>query len=64
LLSRIDITGVPNGIYVLAHRVNASMQLRELRYDNDAASVRVRLVWRAGYPTVRSLRRCPATAVC
>jgi hypothetical protein len=60
----IDITGVPNGIYMLTHRVNASMQLRELRYDNDAASVRVRLVWREGYPRVRILRRCPATAVC
>jgi Lysyl oxidase/WD40-like Beta Propeller Repeat len=60
----IDITGVPNGIYVLTHRVNASMQLRELRYDNDAASVRVRLSWRAGYPTIRLLRKCPATATC
>jgi hypothetical protein len=60
----INITGVPNGIYVLTHRVNASMQLRELRYDNDAASVRVRLTWRAGYPTVRVLRKCPATATC
>ncbi len=60
----IDITGVPNGNYVLTHRVNAAMQLRELRYDNDAASVRIRLNWRAGYPTVRVLRRCPATATC
>jgi Lysyl oxidase/WD40-like Beta Propeller Repeat len=60
----IDITGVPNGIYVLTHRVNASMRLRELRYDNDAASVRVRLAWRAGYARVRILRRCPATANC
>jgi hypothetical protein len=38
--------------------------LRELRYDNNAASVRVRLTSRAGYPTVRVLRRCPATATC
>jgi hypothetical protein len=60
----IDITGVPNGTYVLTHRVNASMQLRELRYDNNAASVRIRLTWRAGYPAVRVLRRCPATATC
>ncbi|HEX4679222.1 MAG TPA: lysyl oxidase family protein [Gaiellaceae bacterium] len=60
----IDITGVPNGIYVLTHRVNASMQLRELRYDNNAASVRVRFTWKAGYPSVRVLRRCPATATC
>lgn len=60
----IEITDVPNGIYVLTHRVNESMQLRELRYDNNAASVRVRLAWKAGYPTVRVLRRCPATATC
>jgi hypothetical protein len=60
----IEITDVPNGNYVLTHRVNESMQLRELRYDNNAASVRVRLTWRKGYPTVRVLRRCPATANC
>ena len=48
----------------LAYRVNESTQLRELRYDNNAASVRVRLTWRAGYPAVRVLRRCPATATC
>jgi hypothetical protein len=60
----IDITGVPTGTYVLEHRVNAAMQLHELRYDNDAASVRVRLTWRSGYPSVRVLRRCPATATC
>jgi hypothetical protein len=60
----IDITGVPAGIYVLTHRVNASMQLRELRYDNDAASVRIRLDRRKGYPSVRVLRTCPATATC
>jgi hypothetical protein len=52
---------VPAGIYVLTHRVNASI---ELRYDNDAASVRIRLRWRAGYPRVRVLRSCPATANC
>jgi hypothetical protein len=60
----VDITGVPTGTYVLMHRVNASMRLRELRYDNDAASVRIRLTWRSGYPSVRVLRRCPATATC
>jgi len=60
----VDITDVPTGVYVLTHRVNASMQLRELRYDNDAASVRVRIAWVRGYPTVRVLRRCPATPAC
>jgi hypothetical protein len=60
----VDITGVPTGTYVLMHRVNASMRLHELRYDNDAASVRMRLTWRGGYPRVRVLRSCPATANC
>jgi dipeptidyl aminopeptidase/acylaminoacyl peptidase len=60
----VDITGVPSGIYVLAHRVNAAMQLRELRYDNDAASVRIRITRTRDYPTVRVLRSCPATAIC
>jgi hypothetical protein len=60
----VDISGVPTGIYVLTHRVNASMQLRELRYDNDAASVRIRIAWVRGYPTVRVLRSCPATPTC
>ncbi len=41
-----------------------TMLLHELRYENDAASVRMRLTWRAGYPTVRVLRSCPATATC
>jgi hypothetical protein len=60
----VDISGVPTGVYVLTHRVNASMQLRELRYDNDAASVRIRIAWVRGYPTVRVLRSCPATPTC
>lgn len=60
----VDITGVPAGTYVLTHRTKASMRLRELRYDDDAASVRIRLTWRKGYPTVRVPRSCPATANC
>jgi hypothetical protein len=60
----IEITGVSSGIYVLTHRVNEAMRLRELRYDNDAASVRIRIKWEAGYPTVRVLRSCPATPTC
>jgi hypothetical protein len=34
------------------------MLLRELRYDNDAASLRIRLTWRAGRPEVTILRVC------
>jgi hypothetical protein len=60
----IDITGVPTGVYVLMHRVNASMRLRELRYSNDAASVRIRLTWHAGTPRVAVLRTCQSTATC
>lgn len=60
----IDITGAPAGLYVLSHRANASLALRELRYDNDAAAVRIRLAWRRGRPSVRVSRRCPATATC
>ena len=60
----VDITGVPAGIYDVMHRVNASMLLRELRYDNNTASVRIRLRWVAGRPSVKVLRSCPATATC
>jgi hypothetical protein len=60
----VDITGVPTGTYDLTHRVNASMQLRELRYENDAASVRLRLTWIAGTPHVRVLRTCQGTPTC
>jgi hypothetical protein len=60
----VDLTKVPAGVYDLTHRVNATMKLRERRYDNDAASARLRLTWRGGYPSVRVLRSCPATVNC
>jgi hypothetical protein len=60
----VDITGVPAGIYDLMHRVNASMQLHELRYENNAASVRIRLTWVGGTPQVHVLRTCQSTATC
>jgi hypothetical protein len=60
----VDVTGVPAGVYDLTHRVNAAMQLHELRYENDAASVRLRLTWRNGTPSVRVLRSCQASARC
>jgi hypothetical protein len=60
----VDITHVPAGIYDLVHRVNANLQLRELRYENDAASVRLRLSWIDGRPVVKLLRSCPASTVC
>jgi hypothetical protein len=60
----VNITHVPAGIYDLVHRTNPSMLLHELRYENDAASLRVRLTWRAGTPRVKVLRSCQATAAC
>ena len=59
-----DITGLPAGDYDLVHRVNADLALEELRYENDAASVRLRLAWRQGRPHVVVLRRCQGTAAC
>lgn len=54
----VDVTGVKAGVYDLVHRANESMRLHELRYDNDAASVRIRLRWTRGTPLVTVLRSC------
>jgi hypothetical protein len=60
----VEITHVPAGVYVLVHRTNPQMLLQELRYENDAASVRLRLTWRRGTPRVQVLRVCQSTATC
>ena len=60
----VDITGVPAGVYDVMHRVNASMLLRELRYDNNAASTRIRLAWVSGTPHVTVLRSCQGSPAC
>ena len=60
----VDLSHVPAGIYDLVHRTNPNLYLRELRYENDAASVRIRLSWRDGAPKVSVLRRCTASATC
>ena len=44
----LDVRGLPGGIYSLVHRVNADRRLRESRYDDDVASVRIRLIWTGG----------------
>jgi hypothetical protein len=58
------LTGVPSGRYLLVHRVNADRRLRELRYDNNAASLLIRVRWRQGRPWVRVLRACTASPRC
>jgi hypothetical protein len=63
----IELTAVPAGIYVLVHRANPSRRLRETRYSNNAASVRLRLTWPAGAdapPKVAVLRNCGASERC
>jgi hypothetical protein len=60
----VDLTGVPAGVYVLVHRVNPDRRLRERRYHNNAASVRLRLTRRNGVPQVRALRSCEGSERC
>ena len=63
----LDVTRVPAGIYVLVHRASPNLLIRELRYENNAASLRIRLSWpqgRSKEPAVRVLARCPATERC
>ncbi len=59
----LDLSGVPAGRYWLVHRVNSDFGLRERRYDNDAASLLVRITWPYGHgsaPRVQRLRSCLA----
>jgi WD40 repeat protein len=63
----VDVTAIPAGVYVLVHRANPTRRVREVRYSNDTASVRLRLSWpagRAALPHVTVLRRCPASEFC
>jgi lysyl oxidase/WD40 repeat protein len=63
----LDVTRVPPGVYELVHRANPRLLVRELRYENDAASLRIRLTWprgRAHQPAIRVLRVCAASEFC
>jgi hypothetical protein len=60
----LRLTGLAPGRYVLVHRVNGARRLRELRYDNNAASLLLRLSWSRGVPAVRVLRSCPNSDRC
>jgi hypothetical protein len=46
------------------NRVNLELKIRELRYENNAASVRIELRRSRGRPTVRVLRTCPDSDRC
>jgi dipeptidyl aminopeptidase/acylaminoacyl peptidase len=60
----LELRGVPAGIYVLVHRANPTLQLEELDYANNAASLRIRITWHGGIPRVKTLRRCEGSADC
>jgi hypothetical protein len=60
----LALTGLKAGRYVLVHRVNADRRLLETRYDNNAASMLLRLRWRHGVPDLRVLKSCPNGASC
>ena len=63
----LDVTNVPSGVYVLVHRTSPHMLLRELRYENNAASLRVhfsRPKGRGHRPSIRVLRTCPDSEWC
>jgi hypothetical protein len=60
----IDLTGVPQGVYVLVHRANPDRWLRERSYGNNTASVRLRLTRVGGVPQVRVVRSCEGAERC
>jgi hypothetical protein len=60
----LELAGVPPGIYVLVHRANPFNRIRERTLANNAASVRLRLRWRDGIPSVRVLRVCERSERC
>jgi hypothetical protein len=60
----LPLDGLPDGRYVLVHRVNSDRGLKELTYANNAASVLLDLRWEDGQPHLRVLARCPDTADC
>lgn len=60
----LELRGVPAGTYTLVHRANPTLQLEEIDYTNNAASVRIRLTWRGGAPGVQVLRTCEGSADC
>ena len=60
----LPLTGLPDGRYVLVHRVNVDRGLRELSYANNASSVLLDLRWRGGRPHLTVLATCPDTDRC
>jgi hypothetical protein len=63
----VDLTGVESGLYVLVHRANPERLMHEFRYDNNTASVLIRLTVPPEpgvLPQVRVLRTCQGSEHC
>jgi hypothetical protein len=60
----VDLTRARPGIYVLVNRANPDGLLRERSYDNNAASIRLRLTRPGGVPQVQVLRSCEGGERC
>jgi glucose/arabinose dehydrogenase len=60
----LPLDGMPDGRYVLVHRVNTDHRLRELSYANNAASVLLDLQWRNSKPDIQVIQTCPDTSLC
>jgi hypothetical protein len=55
---QLNISHLKAGKYWLVHRANEDFHLRETRYDDNAASLLIRLTWSGGVPHVTTLRAC------
>lgn len=61
----IDVTGVPDGRYVLVHRSDASREVLETTHSNNSSSSLIRLsTGGSGHRRVKILERCPAKPSC
>ena len=52
---------------MLVHRANPERKAKELRYDNNAASLRIRITWPQGKstrPRIRVLKTCQTSQFC
>lgn len=60
----VELTGLPEGKYVLVHRVNGDRRLTESDYSNNTASLLLQLRWRRGAAAIETLRTCADGAWC
>jgi hypothetical protein len=60
----LPLDGLPDGRYLLVHRVNVDRRILESSYANNAASLLLHIHWQGGEPYVRVLAACPDSDDC